>query len=163
MTALKLQAAPKLRLLSQEPTGADGPNLYWALRNNPLIYTDPDGRKAAIQNGGAGSDYGSGGAAAGDKGIEKSAGSLAKTGAVVGVCSAGVAVAPELLLLCAKSPKLCSTIVSSASGAATGALESLDDSNVVLLPNPQTTVRNWLASRAARAAARLLRESRGNN
>ena len=29
--------------LTQEPTGMDGPNLYWALRNNPLRFRDPDG------------------------------------------------------------------------------------------------------------------------
>lgn len=48
MGALKLQTAPKLRLLSQDPIGmdGDGPNYYVALKNNPLRYTDPTGLSA---------------------------------------------------------------------------------------------------------------------
>ena len=32
--------------ISREPTGQDGPNLYWYARNNPLKYRDPDGLEA---------------------------------------------------------------------------------------------------------------------
>ena len=31
------------RFLSEEPTGIDGPNLYWYTKNNPVNYVDPNG------------------------------------------------------------------------------------------------------------------------
>ena len=34
------------RFLSEEPTGIDGPNLYWYTRNNPINYVDPTGRES---------------------------------------------------------------------------------------------------------------------
>ena len=34
------------RFLSPEPTGIDGPNLYWYARNNPVNNVDPNGRQS---------------------------------------------------------------------------------------------------------------------
>ena len=34
------------RWIEKEPTGADGPNLYWYGRSNPAAHIDPDGRSA---------------------------------------------------------------------------------------------------------------------
>src|ERR1035437_4422452 len=45
MGCLKLQTAPKLRLLTSDPIGYDSgdPNYYKYALDNPLIYTDPTG------------------------------------------------------------------------------------------------------------------------
>ncbi len=37
--------------LSEEPNGSDGPNAYKYARNNPLFYSDPDGRNPLIVGG----------------------------------------------------------------------------------------------------------------
>ena len=36
------------RFLSEEPTGINGPNLYWYAQNNPINYIDPDGERSIL-------------------------------------------------------------------------------------------------------------------